>query len=126
MTPCRSRPYATACRTASLLNGARAWLIVTYATLNGGRLSSFSLELPWIVGTSGGWVRSAPLISPVWSAWTRAVLFEIGRMITRSIFGFLPQYFVFLTSSTFSPTVQDLNTNGPVPVGWLNAYVPVG
>jgi len=25
------------------------------------------------------------------------------------------------TSSTFSPTVQDLNLNGPVPVGWLKA-----
>jgi hypothetical protein len=32
---------------------------------------------------------------------------------------------VFLASSSFSPTFHDLNLNGPVPVGWLNAYEPV-
>ena len=35
--------------------------------------------------------------------------------------GFLPQYWLLRTSSTFSPTVQDLNLNGPVPVGCWNA-----
>jgi hypothetical protein len=30
------------------------------------------------------------------------------------------------TISSFSPTVHDLNLNGPVPVGCLKPYVPVG
>ena len=33
---------------------------------------------------------------------------------------------MFRTISSFSPTVQDLNLNGPVPVGCLKPYVPVG
>src|SRR5438477_13007008 len=46
-------------------------------------------------------------------------------MMTRPIFGFLPQYWSLRTSSSFWPTVHDLNLNGPVPVGWLKAYEPV-
>src|SRR2546421_12668270 len=40
--------------------------------------------------------------------------------------GFLPQYLLLRTSSTFCPIVHDWNLNGPVPVGCWNAYVPVG
>ncbi len=47
-------------------------------------------------------------------------------MIRVLIFAFLPQYFAYLVSTTRWPTVHDWNLNGPVPVGWLNAYDPVG
>src|SRR6266511_6438054 len=46
-------------------------------------------------------------------------------MISRSIFALLPQYLSLRTSSTFWPTVHDLNLNGPVPVGCEKAYEPL-
>src|SRR6266542_4095959 len=64
------------------------------------------------------------MTSPVWSACRRAVLFEIGRKISRLILAFFPQYFEFLTRISLSPTVQDLNMYGPVPVGWRKPYEP--
>src|SRR3954469_12383955 len=67
-----------------------------------------------------------PLISPVWSACTRAVLSAIGRMTICASFAFLPQYWAFRFRTTFSFTVHPPNLNGPVPVGCENAYVPVG
>src|SRR5215216_4812744 len=66
------------------------------------------------------------MISPVWSAWRRAVLLPMGRKMTRPSLAFLPQYLLLRTISSFSPTVQDLNLNGPVPVGCLRPYDPVG
>ena len=66
------------------------------------------------------------MISPVWSAWLRAVLLLMGRKMTRPSFAFFPQYWLLRTISSFSPTVHDLNLNGPVPVGCLGPYVPVG
>src|ERR671932_224182 len=98
----------------------------TYATLNAGRLSTFSFELPWIVGTSCGATRSYPWTSPVCSDCRRAALFAIGRKMIRSTFAFLPQYRGNLTSSSFWPSCQLLNMYGPVPVGCCVEYVPVG
>src|SRR4051812_39599537 len=98
----------------------------TYATLNDGRLSTFSAVLPLTVGTSCGCSRSIALISPVCSAWRRAVLSAIGRITICASFAFVPQYCAFRFRMTFSLTVQPPNLNGPVPVGCENAYVPVG
>src|SRR5262245_28822443 len=98
----------------------------TYATLNDGRLSTFRLLLLLTVGTACGCMRSIALISPVFSACTRAVLSAIGRTTICASFAFLPQYWSLRTRTTFSLTVQPPNLNGPVPVGCENAYVPVG
>src|SRR3954468_13970787 len=98
----------------------------TYATLNDGRLTTFSELLLLTVGTSCGWSRSMPLISPVCSAWTRAELPAIGRVTLCASFAFLPQYWSFRFRMTFSLTVHPPNLYGPVPVGCENAYVPVG
>src|SRR5215211_5978523 len=43
-----------------------------------------------------------------------------------STFAFGPQYFGFLTTTSFSPSVHDLNLNGPVPIGCCVANVPPG
>jgi hypothetical protein len=74
----------------SFIGGLDDW-IVTYATLNDGRLRTFSRELRRTVETSCGESRSIPKTSPVWSACTRAVLSAIGRMITLASRGCLPQ-----------------------------------
>ena len=47
-------------------------------------------------------------------------------MISVLTLGFGPQYLAYFVSTTCWPTVHELNLNGPVPVGWLNAYDPVG
>src|SRR3954451_1451273 len=47
-------------------------------------------------------------------------------MMILSSGGFLPQYLLYRSSSTFWPIVHDENLNGPVPVGCWNAYEPVG
>src|SRR5919199_69367 len=69
----------------------------------------------------GGWnscaTRSYPWTSPVWRAWSRAVLFEIGTITSVLIRGVFPQYFAFAFSTTFWPTIHWLKTYGPVPVG---------
>jgi hypothetical protein len=67
------------------------WCIVTYATLNAGRLRALSRRSPERLAMSCGGARSNALISPVFSAWKRASLSEIGRMMSRSSFAFLPQ-----------------------------------
>src|SRR3954447_18913328 len=46
-------------------------------------------------------------------------------MMILSSGGFLPQYLLYRSSSTFWPIVHDENLNGPVPVGCWNAYEPV-
>src|SRR3954453_22014183 len=115
-----------ALRTARLFVGGFDRFMPTYATLNDGRLSTFSEELLLTVGTSCGWSRSMPLISPVCSAWTRAELSAIGRTTICASFAFLPQYWSWRSRTPFSLTVQPPNLNGPVPVGCWNAYVPVG
>src|SRR3954447_14638327 len=125
-TVCPARPYAIAFRTRRLFVGAFDRFMPTYATLNDGRLSPFSEELLLTVGTSCGWSRSMPLISPVCSACTRAVLSAIGRMTICASFTFLPQYRAFLFRMTSSLTVHPPNLYGPVPVGCENAYDPVG
>src|SRR5215213_6484509 len=66
------------------------------------------------------------MMSPLWRAWSRAVLLPIGTKTTLPSFAFLPQYFAFRTISSLSPILQDLNLNGPVPVGCLKPYDPVG
>src|SRR5262249_2555802 len=90
-TDARASPYAPACRTPRSSNGAWAWLIVTYATLNGGRFSVFSFESLLIEPMSCGATRSYPWISPVFNAWSRVSLLAIGRMMIRWSFAFLPQ-----------------------------------
>src|SRR3954451_18959273 len=87
---------------------------------------TFRLPLLLTVGTSCGWSRSMPLISPVCSAWTRAECSAIGRTTICASFAFLPQYWSLRSRTTFSFTVQPPNLNGPVPVGCWNAYEPVG
>src|SRR5881296_1335008 len=93
------------------------WWIVTYATLNAGRLIAFRRASLFRPPMYCGGARSNALTSPVFSAWKRASLSEIGLTMTLSSFGFTPQYFEFLTSSSFWPIVHELNLNGPVPVG---------
>ena len=54
------------------------------------------------------------------------MLLLMGRKMTLPSLAFLPQYLLLRTISSFSPTVHDLNLNGPVPVGCSKPYVPVG
>jgi hypothetical protein len=67
------------------------------------------LLLFWIVAMSWGSTLSYPSISPVWSACRRAVLFAIGRKISRRRSAFFPQYESLRTSVSCCPTCQDWN-----------------
>ena len=94
--------------------------------LNAGRLSTFRLEFPETAGTSCGASRFIASISPDWSACRRAVESEIGRMITRLSFAFVPQYLSLRTRTSLSPTLHDSSLNAPVPIGCSVPNVPCG